>query len=290
MKRLLVAFLLVVVSIPFMLKADKSKPRVNEVAPVLPYSYSQVLLSSPGLRSPAADLLFMNLCYLTGNDVFNRWKERKFTEEEWKRLIENVEVIEKLDPYYFDPLYYLGSYVPWKVEKNRELLLRINSILLQGNRRVKDWRLPFFVGFNYFYFLGDKVKGAKYLKLASQMKGAPSYLKLLVPRLYAESGRINLAIAVTYEELKRAKEEPVKKELKRRLKALIAMKELDRALELYRRRFGKCPSDLKELVKSGIIMSIPEDPYGGKFYIEKGKCSVWTTSNLRPVKEPTSSR
>jgi len=289
-KRLLVAFLLVVISIPFMLKADKIKPRVNELAPVLPYSYSQVLLSSPGLRSPAADLLFMNLCYLTGNDVFNQWKERKFTQEEWKRLIGNVEVIEKLDPYYFDPLYYLGSYVPWKVEKNRELLLKINSILLQGNRKIKDWRLPFFVGFNYFYFLGDKVKGAKYLKMASQMEGAPPYLKLLVPRLYAESGKIDLAIAVTYEELKRTKEGPVKKELEKRLKALLAIKELDRAVKVYRSRFGKCPSGLQELVKSGIIRAIPEDPYGGKFYIEKGKCTVWTTSNLRPVKKPTSSR
>ena len=290
MKRLFAAFLLLLFSIPFMVEADRIKPRVKEVMPVLPYSYSQVLLSSPGFRSPAADLLFINLCYLTGSDVFNRRKERKFTEEEWKRLIENVEVIEKLDPYYFDPLYYLGAYVPWKVGRKRELLLKINSILLNGTRRIKDWRLPFFIGFNYFYFLNDRVKGAKYLKMASQMKGAPSYLKLLVPRLYAESGKIDLAIAVTYEELKREKDESVRRELKRRLRALLAIKELDRAIRIYRKRFGKCPSALQDLVNSGIIRTIPVDPYGGKFYIDKKRCVVWTTSNLRPVKRPTSSR
>lgn len=290
MKRLFVAFLFVLVSVPFMLKADRIKPRVDEIMPVLPYSYSQVLLSSPGFRSPAADLLFMNICYLTGNDVFNRWKERKFTEEEWKRLIENVGVVEKLDPYYFDPLYYLGAYVPWNIERNKELLLRINSILINGSRYVKDWRIPFLVAFNYFYFLKDKVKGAEYLKMASEMEGAPTYLKLLVPRFYAESGKVDLAIAVTYEELKRAKEDTVKKELKKRLRALLAIKELDRALEVYRKRFGRCPSDIQELVKLGIIRALPEDPYGGKFYIKKGKCSVWTTSNLRPIKKSTFSR
>ena len=290
MKRLFAAFFSVLISIPFMLKADRIKPQVNEIMPVLPYSYSQVLLSSPGFRSPAADLLFMNICYLTGNDVFNKWKERKFTEKEWKRLIENVGVVEKLDPYYFDPLYYLGAYVPWNVEKNRELLLKINSTLINGSCYIKDWRLPFLVGFNYFYFLKDKVKGAKYLKIASQMEGAPPYLKLLVPRLYAESGRVGLAIAVTYEELKKAKEDVVRRELKRRLRALLAIKELDRALEVYRKRFGRCPSDLQELVNSGVIRTLPKDPYGGKFYIEKGKCTVWTTSNLRPVKKATSSQ
>lgn len=271
-----------------MVKADKMKPRVKELLPVLPYSYSQLLISSPGFRSPAADILFINLCYLTGNDVFNNWKERKFSEEEWERLIENVRVIEKLDPYYFDPLYFLGAYVPWKVYKNKKLLLKINSTLLEGSRYIKDWRLPFLVGFNYFYFMDNKVEGAKYLKIASQMKGAPSYLKLLVPRLYAESGKLDIAIAVTYEELKSAKQESVKRALERRLKALLAIKELDRALSVYRKRYGRCPETLDDLVRSGILKKLPKDPYGGKFYIEKRKCKVWTTSNLRPVSTSSS--
>ena len=281
MKRALITFVLIIISVFFMVRADNLKPRMQKVIPVLPYSYNQIIVSSPGFRSPAADILFINLCYLTGNDVFNNWKERKFSEEEWERLIENVRVIEKLDPYYFDPLYFLGAYVPWKVYKNKKLLLKINSTLLEGNRYIKDWRLPFLVGFNYLYFMDNKVEGAKYLKIASQMKGAPSYLKLLVPRLYAESGKLDIAIAVTYEELKSAKQESVKRALERRLKALLAIKELDRALSVYRKRYGRCPETLDDLVRSGILKELPKDPYGGNFYIKKGKCEVWTTSNLR---------
>ncbi len=290
MKRLFAAFLLVVLAVPFMVEADKIKPCFNKVMPVLPYSYKQVTLSSPGFRSPVADLLFINLCYLTGNDVFNNWKERKFTKEEWSRLIDNVSVIERLDPYYFDPLYYLGAYVSWKVYKNKRLLLKINSLLIKGSRYIKDWRLPFLVGFNYFYFLNDKIRGAKYLEEASGMKGAPSYLKLLVPRLYAESGKIDFAIAVTYEELNKTKEKPVKEELERRLRALLAIKRLNEALSVYRRRYGRCPSNLQELVRVGMLRSIPKEPYGGRFFIRKGTCTVWTTSDLRPVKSTPSSR
>ena len=290
MKRLFAAFLLVLLAAPFMVKADKMKPKFEEVFPVIPYSYNQIILSSPGFRSPAADLLFMNVCYLTGNDVFDRWKERKFTEDEWGRLIDNIAVIEKLDRYYFDPLYYLGAYVPWKIRKNRELLLKVNSTLLEGSRYIKDWRLPFFVGFNYFYFLGDKFEGAKYLRKAAHMEGAPLYLKLLVPRLYAESGKIDLAIAATYEELKHARKDLERKSLEKRLKALTLLKELNEAIKLYRERFGRCPSDLRQLVKARILKEIPKDPYGGKFYIVKKTCSVWTTSDLRPVKSTSSSR
>jgi hypothetical protein len=37
---------------------------------------------------------------------------------------------------------------------------------------------------------------------------------------------------------------------------------------------------LKELIVKGILIKIPEDPFGGKFYLRED-CSVWTTSNLR---------
>ena len=274
-----------------MLKSEKLKPNISEGSfSVLPYSYSQIRLASPGFKSPAADALFMNICYLTGSEVIKGKTERNFSSKEWKQLIENIKIIEELDRYYFDPLYFLGAYVSWKIHKNKELLLKINSILLEGSHYIKDWRLPFFVAFNYFYFLGNKFEGAKYLRKAANMEGAPPYLKLLVPRLYAESGKIDLAIAVTYEELKNARKDFERKNLERRLKALTLLKKLNKAVKLYRKHFGKCPSDLRQLIKVGILKEVPKDPYGGEFYIVKETCSVWTTSDLRPVKSTSSSR
>ncbi|WP_457681042.1 hypothetical protein [Thermovibrio sp.] len=290
MVRLFLALFLILLAYPVMETANRLKPKVNSNSQVVEYSYRKLILTFPALRDVVSDLLYVQTCYLTGNDVFNNWKERKFTEEEWKRIVHNVKVMVKLDPYYFDPYYFLGSYVPWQVKDDKELLEKINLTLKRGMSYVHDWRLLFFIGFNYFYFLKDKEKGAYYLKIAANMKGAPSYLKLLVPRLYAESGRYQLAVIETAQELKRTKSEALRKELERRLKALIILRDLNLALERYREVYRKCPDSLKELVEKGFIPSVPKDPYGGKFYIEKG-CKVWTTSNLRPVKSSnTSSR
>jgi hypothetical protein len=287
--RVLIALLLIAVAFPFMRFLEKAKPGYSEAPEVVPYSYPRLILSFPSLKAPVADFLYMKLCYLAGNDVFNKWKERKFTKEEWKTILHNVKVITRLDPYYFDVYYFTGAYAPWRLKKYPDLLEELNSILLFGMERLKDWRLPFFVGFNYFYFLKDKEKGAYYLRLASKMEGAPSYLKLLVPRLYAESGKYDVAIVATVEELKGAKSEVVKKSLEKRLRALVALRDLNRALERYRRFYGKCPESLEELVEKGFIEKLPREPYGGRFFITKD-CKVWTTSNLRPVKSNLSSR
>ena len=289
MARILIALLLVALAFPVMSSLEKGKPDYSETPKVIPFSYPQLILSFPSLRGVVADFLFMNLCYLTGNDVFNNWKGREFSKEEWRTILDNVRVMLRLDPYYFDVYYFTGAYASWRLKKYPDLLEEINSILLSGMEKVKDWRLPFFVGFNYFYFLKDKEKGAYYLKMASEMEGAPLYLKLLVPRLYAESGKYDVAIVATAQELKVAKSSSLREGLKRRLKALVALRDLNRALERYKLLYGRCSGSLEELVKGGFIKELPEEPYGGKFYITKD-CKVWTTSNLRAVKSTLSSQ
>jgi len=288
-KRFILAFFLIVLSYPIMEKAMSLKPKVEGTSKVYPYSYERLVLTFPTLKSVVSDVLYIQLCYLTGNDVFNKWKERHFTEDEYKTILYNVKVMTRLDPYYFDLYYFTGSYVPWRVKDKKEFLDEVNSILEKGMNYIDDWRLPFFIGFNYFYFLEDKVKGAQYLKKASGMEGAPYYLKLLVPRLYAQSGKYQLAVIETAQELKRAKNEVLKKQLEKRLKALIYLRDLNLALERYRKVYGKCPDSLDELLESRFINEIPKDPYGGKFYVDKEKCTVWVTSNLRPVNSSTPS-
>jgi len=288
-RNLLFSLFLILLSYPLMEKAMSLKPRVEGTSKIYSYSYERLVLTFPTLKSVISDVLYIQLCYLTGNDVFNQWKERHFTEEDYRTILHNVKVMTKLDPYYFDLYYFVGSYFSWKMKDKDELLQEVNSILERGMKYIDDWRLPFFIGFNYFYFLGDKVKGAQYLKKASDMEGAPYYLKLLIPRLYAQSGKYQLAVIETAQELKRVKNEVLKKQLERRLKVLIYLRDLNFALERFRKVYRRCPNSLDELVDKGFISKVPEDPYGGKFYVDRQKCTVWTTSNLRPVKSSTPS-
>jgi len=277
---LLSVFLLGASSV-LMVKVEQLKPILEEEEAIPVYNFNSMVFLFPALREALADFFYMKTCLLTGTGGFEK-KERKkeFSSKDWERLVGSLYTIHRLDPYYFDPYYLEAAFISWMVKGNPELIERVNRNLKYGLEFCKDWRIPFFIGFNYFYFLGNKEKGAKYLEIASQMKGAPSYLRLLTSRLYAESGRIDFAIAVIREELKNTQNENLKRKLEKRLKALESMKLLYKAIAVFKSRFGRCPYNLKELIVKGILIKIPEDPFGGKFYLRED-CSVWTTSNLR---------
>jgi len=274
-KKLLVSLLVIILLSPFMQYIDKQKPRMESEGRVLSYSYTRLRLTFPSLKESVADVLYMKTCILVGGNG-----ESKLRSDDWGRVLDNVKVMNRLDRYYFDPYYFVGSYVPWNLTNYPEKIELVNSILKEGMKYVKDWRIPFFIGFNYFYFLKQKRKGAEYLKVAASMKGSPQYLRLLVSRLYLETGEIDLAISVTREEIKGAKNKRLKEKLRKRLAALTIIKELDLAVREFKRFKNRCPETVEELKRFHFINYIPEDPYGGKFYI-KDDCTVWTTSNLR---------
>ena len=58
-----------------------------------------------------------------------------------------------------------------------------------------DWRLPFYIGFDYFYFFKDADRAADYIKLASMLPGHPEYLPRLAASLLSKSGRLEAAVA-----------------------------------------------------------------------------------------------
>jgi len=251
----------------------REKPLVKEETLGLKFDPKVIKLSFPAFAEVVANIIYIRLCVFFGEQDFANVKLK-----DWDWILNNIETILTIDPYYFDPYYMIGTLIAWEVPKMH--LKEINQILKKGLSYSKDFRIPFFLGFNYFYFLDDKQTGAYYLKMASEREGSPKYLPLLVARLYTKSGKIDAAIAVTQEQLKRETNEKYCKRLKKRLEALKILKGLQLALNTYQRQFGKCPKTLEKLKEIEIIAEIPADPYGGEFYIEKD-CRVWTTSNLR---------
>jgi len=181
-----------------------------------------------------------------------------------------------LDPEYFEPYWMTGVILPWQGEvKGAE------KILLRGIKYLKRrWEIPFYLGFIKFYFCQDPVKAAHYFMIASKRPRAPSYLTLLASRLAAKGGKTSTAIFFLEEQLKMTKDKGLKKRLNKRIKALKIIANLEKAVRTYKRTYGIFPSTLEQLVKAHIISDIPNDPYGGTFYITK-KGTIWTTSKLR---------
>jgi len=227
-------------------------------------------------RDLVADLIFSRTTSFHGG-VLKRGEQ--LDAQTWRAIYQRLDASSRLDPYFVDPYYFGQAVLTWDAQMPREA----NALLDRGRRyRTEDWVMPFFMGFNAFYFLHDKSQGAAYLMEAARRPGSPPLAGLLAARLSSESNGGETAIAFLQELEAQTDDQGTKEEIRRRIGALRGIWILEQAVEAYRGRFGLAPVDLTELVKRGVLGDIPTDPYGGVFYLnDQGK--VWTTSDLRPV-------
>ena len=185
-----------------------------------------------------------------------------------------------LDPYYFEPYLFAGNVLPWC--GGADLVIPLLKEGLQY--RHDDWRIPFYLGFIYFYFKKDRIRGAHYLSLAARLPSAPSYLPLLATRLYSQAGRFSPAITYLRSLYRNTKDPKLKSIFQKRLKALTIMATLERLAQEYKELYGRFPGAPEDLAKAGLLRRVPSDPYGGRFYFKKDG-TVWSTSRLREVKK-----
>jgi hypothetical protein len=88
-----------------------------------------------------------------------------------------------------------------------------------------------------------------------------------------------LALAYLKEMIATARSESLKKHMMIRAEALEKILQLEEAILVYKKGYKQAPKELDDLVRTGIVRKIPQDPYGGSFYLDK-QGRVRTTSKL----------
>jgi hypothetical protein len=178
-------------------------------------------------------------------------------------LVSNFEVMAELHPYFRDTYFFAESTL---AHIGPEQARAANAILTTGMTVYPDdWFLPFFKGFNHFYYLKENRKAAEDLLKASQLPDGPTWLAHLASMLAAEGGDIYGGLAWLNMMLK-AEEDPAMQERYRRdigafEKALIVQE----AVFAYRRKYNQLPSELNDLIPE-FIQALPE--FDGDFYLE----------------------
>lgn len=224
----------------------------------------------------ASDFLFLQALVFQGS-TFERKERPRVKEWEWRWMYNTLNASTDLDPYFFDPYYFGNANLTWEGNLIRET----NTLLDKGSRyRNWDYVLPFFIGFNYFYFLQENDKASEYLMEAAKRPGASPLYGTLAARLAYKAKRTETAIIFLEEILKKTDDETIKKAYEKRLNALNGILFLEKAVGAYQDKFKNPPEKLGDLLAKNIIREIPQDPYGGKFYIDKDG-SIKTTSELR---------
>lgn len=287
MRKLLLVTLLILAAFIHVTTLDKAADAMK----TLPTDEDQsVVVPGPILKIAAlefrglvSDIYFIKSMVFIGG-AQQRKETTKVKEWEWKWWAKTLDAATDLDPYFFDPYYYANAFLPW----DAHLVEEANRLLEKGSRyRDWDWMLPFFIGFNDFFFLQNDKEAAEFLMEASRRPGGDSMLASLASRLAFKENRTKTAIYFLEETAKRTEDRNLKERFETRINALRSIVFLDEAVASFEKKFRKVPTSIDELVEKNIISQLPQDPYGGTYYITPdGKVRSTTSSELEPYLSP----
>lgn len=234
-------------------------------------------------KETAADMLFMNASAFLGGTEPQK-DTRRYLPEQYSWLHNTLKNSAALDPYFLDPYYLMNSALIWDRYKQDE----VNDLIAKGaDMRTWDKLLPFYAGFNYYYFLDDGIKSFHYLTEASKRSGGNPLYDSLAARVAYKANKTEFAISYLENQIQQADQQGNKGktvDLERRLDVLKAIRQIEVAVESYRNLFGTLPATVSELVSTKMLPSIPTDPYGGTFYIARDG-SIKTTSDMISAKK-----
>jgi hypothetical protein len=271
---LIAAYILV---FPLFEKARNPVKKVQGRGLILPPIVMRLL--SLEFKTVTADFLFARAAQYYGGKIEN---QEAATRGDLQWLYSNLVVITELDPYFEDAYYFGSAILTWDGGMYNEA----NALLKKGMKaRNWDWQLPFFLGFNKFYFLKDNKGGADYLLEAAGRRGAPHFLPTLAARLYQQAQNTSVAIAFLKSFYEIEKNQKIRRLYSVRLDALEKIMTIEKAAANYQKSMKRRPLNLKVLVRAGYLKEIPADPYGGIFYIDKDG-SIKTTSKMAFTQQP----
>lgn len=224
-----------------------------------------------GYHHLGADMLWLRLIQIIG--------KKRNTVDEYEWMYHALDVITTLDPQYAYA-YYAGGVILGDLANRPDLS---NRLLEKGvNANPEVWNIPFLLGYNYYFLLGDPAKGAEYIMEAARRPDGPSYLPGLATRMAAEAGSPDTALAFLEARLGETQDPEMREILADRMKEVIIERDvhmLERTVETYRMQRGTLPVRLTDLVAAGTLTMLPQEPFGGDYRLDTKTGSVSSSTH-----------
>lgn len=224
-----------------------------------------------GYHHLGADLLWLRLLQVIG--------QRRISAEEFEWMYHALDVITTLDPQYAYA-YYAGGSVLVDQADRPDLSNRLLEKGAEANPQV--WYIPFLLGYNYYFLLGDPAKGAEYIMKAAILPERPAYLPGLATRMAAEAGSPDTALAFLEARLLETKDQQTRESLAERMKVVIIERDiriLESAVGAYLTQRGTLPATFTDLVVAGVLPMLPEEPFGGDYRLDTKTGSVSSSTH-----------
>ena len=251
----------------FNVMANASYPKeIRDDLRLLP-TREMVGLLSFDHRGAAADYLFTQVSIHSGSLM---WKplDIKF-DSLWAYGM--MDLVTDLDPKYREAYLMSGMGL---IHNFSDASLAL-PILKKGMAANPDsWELPYWYGYDHYFYLDDSETASKYFMMAAQKPGAPKTNWGLLVNVSRESGYYEnayWAMKVMYES---AGSDKVKTIYAKKLVQLQNVFLIQKGADAFQQERGVFPATLGEIVEKGYVEEIPEDPMGKGYYWDSEKNKV----------------
>ena len=229
--------------------------------------------SSIEFQGLAADYIWLRGIQYYG---FHLMSDRKY---EWLGHV--FDILTALDPRFIGAYHFGAITLAWDAGKPHEAM----DFLVRGMKaNPMSWQIPFDAGFICYMLLHDYGRASTFFEVASKMPNAWFILARWAAIAKAKSGDFLTARQMWLDILRGTENRALKALVVRQLKNLDFSEATDR-LEKAVRRFQederRLPADLREVQSAGYIDTIPDEPYGGRFYLKDGKVLTTTPPRQR---------
>jgi tetratricopeptide (TPR) repeat protein len=208
--------------------------------------------------------------------------------DEYKLLYPLLNLTTSLDPR-FNIAYRFGSVFlaePYPAGPGRPDLAI--ALLEKGLRENPNkWEYMEDIGFVHYWYDHDYRAAAEWFQKASEVPGAPWWLRSLAATTLAQGGD-RQSSKLMWEAIRQSAEiEWLRHDAERRLLQLRALDDMDalqRAVDDYTRRAGQPPADWNALVRAGVIPGVPLDPGRTPYQLgTNGRVGLSRSSSLYPL-------
>jgi len=146
------------------------------------------------------------------------------------------------------------------------------------------WRLYEDLGFVYYFDLKDYQKASAAFQEGSKQPGAQIWMKVMAAKIATEGASFSTSDFLWSDIYETAMDPSVKKNAlvhRKLLRAKEDCRQIDAIADEYKKRYGRRPARMAELVQEGLLRGVPKDPEGFAYVFgENGKADLNLDSPL----------
>jgi hypothetical protein len=239
--------------------------------PSIPVMFSK--FSAGEFQGLAADFFYLEAMSVLGNR-----RTSQLSQKDWKNIATLMRTSIGLDPYFQATYRCVQAFLPWVAKQPETGISLLKEVY---KKRDWDWAVPFFIGFDYYFFLDDAETASKYLMEAARLPGSSPVLATFAARLVAESGAPQTGIQFLESLLISEQTSYERLLITNRINALKGLVQLETALRSYQTDKGSYPEQLSDLITHGYLQNMPENPDGTGYSYTNGKVAIGSLQKKR---------